>query len=444
MADNYQNLWDNIKLYLSKELDEATYEDILADVCEVDKEQNGTIYVVVPDVYKKNRINNFFIEKINNLIKNYTTENLKFKFVLKEELQKETPTFSRGNRLYVNNLNENYNFESFVVGESNMFAYRMSINVAEQPGLIANPLYIFGDVGLGKTHLMQAIGNYILDKDINNKILYVQATDFIYDYSNAIQTNSMNEFNKKYNNLDCLLVDDIQMLEIGKKSQQEFFKLFNDLNNRKKQIVITSDCPANQLKGIMDRLTSRFSQGMAVDIKRPGLEQRVNILRRKANETSTKDIPDDVLYFIAENFTDNIRELEGALTRVLGHSEVCNYQKITLDKTIEALDALLKYKKVAPKNEENYENLLSIIANFYNITVADILSNQRKQTYVLPRQIAMYILKSHFNLPYKKIGVILGNRDHSTVMSGFQKIDDEIKKDNELSLAIETILKKVD
>ncbi len=444
MADNYQNLWDNIKLYLSKELDEATYEDILADVCEVDKEQNGTIYVVVPDVYKKNRINNFFIEKINNLIKNYTTENLKFKFVLKEELQKETPTFSRGNRLYVNNLNENYNFESFVVGESNMFAYRISINVAEQPGLIANPLYIFGDVGLGKTHLMQAIGNYILDKDINNKILYVQATDFIYDYSNAIQTNSMNEFNKKYNNLDCLLVDDIQMLEIGKKSQQEFFKLFNDLNNRKKQIVITSDCPANQLKGIMDRLTSRFSQGMAVDIKRPGLEQRVNILRRKANETSTKDIPDDVLYFIAENFTDNIRELEGALTRVLGHSEVCNYQKITLDKTIEALDALLKYKKVAPKNEENYENLLSIIANFYNITVADILSNQRKQTYVLPRQIAMYILKSHFNLPYKKIGVILGNRDHSTVMSGFQKIDDEIKKDNELSLAIETILKKVD
>lgn len=444
MADNYQNLWDNIKLYLSKELDEATYEDILADVCEVDKEQNGTIYVVVPDVYKKNRINNFFIEKINNLIKNYTTENLKFKFVLKEELQKETPTFSRGNRLYVNNLNENYNFESFVVGESNMFAYRMSINVAEQPGLIANPLYIFGDVGLGKTHLMQAIGNYILDKDINNKILYVQATDFIYDYSNAIQTNSMNEFNKKYNDLDCLLVDDIQMLEIGKKSQQEFFKLFNDLNNRKKQIVITSDCPANQLKGIMDRLTSRFSQGMAVDIKRPGLEQRVNILRRKANETSTKDIPDDVLYFIAENFTDNIRELEGALTRVLGHSEVCNYQKITLDKTIEALDALLKYKKVAPKNEENYENLLSIIANFYNITVADILSNQRKQTYVLPRQIAMYILKSHFNLPYKKIGVILGNRDHSTVMSGFQKIDDEIKKDKELNLAIETILKKVD
>lgn len=444
MADNYQNLWDNIKLYLSKELDEATYEDILADVCEVDKEQNGTIYVVVPDVYKKNRINNFFIEKINNLIKNYTTENLKFKFVLREELQKETPTFSRGNRLYVNNLNENYNFESFVVGESNMFAYRMSINVAEQPGLIANPLYIFGDVGLGKTHLMQAIGNYILDKDINNKILYVQATDFIYDYSNAIQTNSMNEFNKKYNDLDCLLVDDIQMLEIGKKSQQEFFKLFNDLNNRKKQIVITSDCPANQLKGIMDRLTSRFSQGMAVDIKRPGLEQRVNILRRKANETSTKDIPDDVLYFIAENFTDNIRELEGALTRVLGHSEVCNYQKITLDKTIEALDALLKYKKVAPKNEENYENLLSIIANFYNITVADILSNQRKQTYVLPRQIAMYILKSHFNLPYKKIGVILGNRDHSTVMSGYQKIEDEIKKDKELNLAIETILKKVD
>lgn len=445
METNYQELWNKTKEALSRCYDEDTFSGTFEEVKKVIKFQNGTIFVLAPNVYIKTKLYNMYSEKINDVLKTLTPEKLKFKFVTESEITKEVPTsLPSTNRLYLNNLNENFNFESFVVGESNMFGYRMSMNVAEQPGLIANPLYIFGGVGLGKTHLMQAIGNYILDKDINKKILYVQANDFIVDYSKATQSGNMLDFDEKYGNLDCLLVDDIQMLEIGKKSQQEFFKLFNDLINRKKQIVITSDCPANQLKGIMERLTSRFSSGMTVDIKQPDLEQRVNILRRKALELSTKKVPDEVLSFIAENFTDNIRELEGALNRVLGHSEVCNYDDITLERAADALEALLRYKKTAPKSSENYENVLSIIANFYNISVNDLISNQRKQAYVLPRHIAMYILKEHFKLPYKKIGQILGNRDHTTIMSGCTKIESEIKTDRELKMAVDTIIKKVD
>ena len=443
MQNTYQELWQKTKNILANVLADSTFDDTFSNVDEVIKFQNNIIYVLVPNNYIKTKINHMYSEKINEILNSLTPEKVKFKFVCETEIN-DTPTIiTTNNRLYLNHLNENHSFESFVVGDSNNFAYRICLNVAEQPGFIANPLYIFGGVGLGKTHLMQAIGNYILDKDLNKKVLYVQANDFIVDYSKATQIGSMTSFDEKYDNLDCLLVDDIQMLEIGKKSQQEFFKLFNDLINRKKQIVITSDCPANQLKGIMERLTSRFSQGMTVDIKHPDLEQRVNILKRKAAELTVKKIPDDVLYFIAQNFTDNIRELEGALNRVIGHSDVCNYDNITLEKAADALEALIAYKKSTEGSKENHENLLSVIADFYNITVNDLLSTKRKQTFVLPRHIAMYILKQHYDYPYTKIGVILGNRDHTTIMNGCSKIESEIKTNKELSMAVDTILKKV-
>ncbi len=444
MQNTYQELWEKTKNCLADDLGESTFDNTFAKVKEVIKFQNNIIYVLVPDNYTQVRINHMYIEKINEILNTFTTQKLKFKFVCQNEIKKEETPITSNNRLYLNHLNENHSFESFVVGESNNFAYRICLNVAEQPGFIGNPLYIFGGVGLGKTHLMQAIGNYILDKDLNKKVLYVQANDFIVDYSKSTQTGNMDSFNEKYGDLDCFLVDDIQMLDVGTKSQQEFFKLFNDLINRKKQIVITSDKPANQLKGIMERLTSRFSQGMTVDIKKPDLEQRVNILKRKSLELTPKIIPDDVLYFIAQNFTDNIRELEGALNRVIGHSDVCNYNDITLEKAKDALEALLAYKKNNHYDESNsYDALLSIIADFYGITVSDILSTKRKQNYVLPRHIAMYILKQNFNYPYAKIGVILGNRDHTTIMNGCNKIEDEIKQNKELKMAVDTILKKV-
>ena len=444
MQITYQDLWTKTRDHLANCLTEDTFNDTFGEVTKVVKFINGNIFVLVPDPFIKSKINNMYIERINDILKSLTPDKLKFKFVCENEVNPEVKkeNITTNNRLFINNLNENFSFESFVVGESNMFGYRMSLNVAEQPGVIANPLYIFGGVGLGKTHLMQAIGNYILDKDINKKVRYIQATDFIVDYSKATQSSNMDLFDEKYHNLDCLLVDDIQMLETAKKSQNEFFKLFEELITRKKQIVITSDRPASELNGIVDRLTSRFQSGMNVDIKKPDLEQRINILNRKALESSTKKIPKEVLVFIAENFTNNIRELEGALNRVISHSDVYNYDDITLERATDALDALLKYKKQTDKKTDNYENLLSIIANFYNITINDLISNQRKQTFVLPRHITMYILKNHYNLPFAKIGKILGGRDHTTIMNGCLKIEQELKNNTDLKLAIDTILKK--
>ncbi len=436
--NDYQSLWNDTLDRLSRNLSENTFLETFGEVKHVMKEENGIIYVLVPSTYIKSKINSVYIRQIGSILASLTTKKLKFKFVCEDELKKEKPlTFSKISK---NNLNENYTFESFVIGDSNRLGYFTAMKVADNPGTFVNPLYIFGGVGLGKTHLMQAIGNYISESDLNNKILYVQANEYLEDYGKATRDNTMRAFEEKYEDLDVLLVDDIQMLEKGKSSQEEFFKLFNNMISKQKQIVITSDCPASKLNGIMDRLTSRFQMGITVDIKQPDLNQRINILKRKLAETTEKTIDDEVLQYIAENFTDNVRELEGALTRVLWVSEVYN-TKPNLQMAIDALEILIKAKK--PSVNQNYENALSIIANMYSISVADLLGNSRNSKYVLPRHIAMYILKNNYKLTYSRIGSILNGRDHTTVMNGCTKIANDIKTNPELKMAIDSILKKV-
>lgn len=436
--NDYQSLWNDTLDILSRNLSENTFLETFGEVKHVMKEENGIIYVLVPSTYIKSKINSVYIRQIGSILASLTTKKLKFKFVCEDELKKEKPlTFSKISK---NNLNENYTFESFVIGDSNRLGYFTAMKVADNPGTFVNPLYIFGGVGLGKTHLMQAIGNYISESDLNNKILYVQANEYLEDYGKATRDNTMRTFEEKYEDLDVLLVDDIQMLEKGKSSQEEFFKLFNNMISKQKQIVITSDCPASKLNGIMDRLTSRFQMGITVDIKQPDLNQRINILKRKLAETTEKTIDDEVLQYIAENFTDNVRELEGALTRVLWVSEVYN-TKPNLQMAIDALEILIKAKK--PSVNQNYENALSIIANMYSISVADLLGNSRNSKYVLPRHIAMYILKNNYKLTYSRIGSILNGRDHTTVMNGCTKIANDIKTNPELKMAIDSILKKV-
>lgn len=436
--NDYQSLWNDTLDRLSRNLSENTFLETFGEVKHVMKEENGIIYVLVPSTYIKSKINSVYIRQIGSILASLTTKKLKFKFVCEDELKKEKPlTFSKISK---NNLNENYTFESFVIGDSNRLGYFTAMKVADNPGTFVNPLYIFGGVGLGKTHLMQAIGNYISESDLNNKILYVQANEYLEDYGKATRDNTMKAFEEKYEDLDVLLVDDIQMLEKGKSSQEEFFKLFNNMISKQKQIVITSDCPASKLNGIMDRLTSRFQMGITVDIKQPDLNQRINILKRKLAETTEKTIDDEVLQYIAENFTDNVRELEGALTRVLWVSEVYN-TKPNLQMAIDALEILIKAKK--PSVNQNYENALSIIANMYSISVADLLGNSRNSKYVLPRHIAMYILKNNYKLTYSRIGSILNGRDHTTVMNGCTKIANDIKTNPELKMAIDSILKKV-
>lgn len=436
--NDYQSLWNDTLDKLAHNLSENTFAETFGEVKYVMKEENGIIYVLTPSTYIKSKINSVYIRQIAEILASLTTKKLKFKFVCEDELKKEKPlSFSKISK---NNLNENYTFESFVIGDSNRLGYLTAMKVADNPGTFVNPLYIFGGVGLGKTHLMQAIGNYIQESDLNNKILYVQANEYLEDYGKATRDNTIKAFEEKYENLDVLLVDDIQMLEKGKSSQQEFFKLFNNMISRQKQIVITSDCPASKLSGIMDRLTSRFQMGITVDIKQPDLNQRINILKRKLAESAEITMDDEVLNYIAENFTDNVRELEGALTRVLWVAEVYN-TKPTLQMAAEALDILIKAKK--PTVNQNYENALSVIANMYSISVVDLLGNSRNAKYVLPRHIAMYVLKNHYKLTYSRIGAILNGRDHTTIMNGCNKIENDLQNNEQLRMAIDSILKKV-
>lgn len=438
--NDYQVLWNETLEKLSQNLSDHTFLETFEDVKHVSKEENGIIYVLTPNHFIKRKINNMYVKQIAEILGTLTTQKLKFKFVTEEELKVTKPIQSSFPKFSKHNLNENHTFESFIVGDSNRLAYISAMKVADNPGIAANPLYIFGSVGLGKTHLMQAIGNYISESDLNNKILYVQANEYLEDYVKATRDKKMQAFEEKYEDLDVLLVDDIQMLEKGKNSQDEFFKLFNNMINRQKQIVITSDCPASKLNGIMERLTDRFKSGMTVDIKQPELNQRINILKRKLAETSEMTIDDDVINYIAENFTNNVRELEGALTRVLWVAEVYG-SKPTLATAVEALDILLKAKK--PNLNQNYEDALSVIANMYGISVVDLLGNSRSAKYVLPRHISMYILKTHYKLTYSKIGSILNGRDHTTIMNGCTKIENDLKSNEQLKMAIDAILKKV-
>ena len=435
--DVYQDLWNKTRDKLAASLAEETFDETFSNVKKVLKNENGIIYVLTPSLYIKTRINNLYARKIGEIVSKLTDLRVKFKFVCEGEIKVEKPKHIKFNK---NNLKNNFTFDSLVVGESNRLSYSTGLKVAEQPGVFVNPLYIFGGVGLGKTHLMHAIGNQIIENDLNNNVLYIQASDFITDYIKAVQAQNMTSFEEKYENLDVLLVDDIQMLAQGNKSQQEFFKLFNDLIGRQKQIVITSDCPAKKLTGIMDRLTSRFQMGVSVDIQQPDLPQRVNILKRKLAENSNKQLDEKILTFIAENFVDNVRELEGGLNRVLWYCEVYNKEP-SLELAKEALEVLIKAQKAQEKG--NYEAALSVISNTYSISTADLLGKSRNAKYVLPRHIAMYILKTHFGFTYSKIGAILNGRDHTTIMNGCTKIEEELKTNQELKMAINIILKKL-
>lgn len=445
----YDELWSKILGELENIFSEETFQEVFSNLKSTHKYQNGHVYVLVPTEFDKNRINKFYLSKINDLAKKFHKENIRFKFVTEAELVPEetlvSPELNLEFKYRTGNLNATYTFDNFVVGKSNLFAFRTAMKVADQPGSVANPLYIFGDVGLGKTHLMQAIGNYILDQNIDSKVLYVKADSFIDDYTSLVQKSKMDVFNAKYRELDVLLVDDIQILAGKTQTQMEFFKLFDILYQQNKQIVITSDKPANELKNIMSRLTTRFSVGLSVDIQVPDLEHRIEIIKKKlvTESSNITDIPKEVLSFIASSFVTNIRELEGALKRVLFYCLTYNID-LNLENTKEALEPLLKTRKKSNSlNENNFDRIQSIVSDFYQITVDDLIGKKRNSKYILPRHIAMYLIKVNYNIPYKTIGSLFGDRDHSTVLAACEKIENELKHDKALELAIDTIQKKI-
>ncbi len=448
----FEYLWQEVLDKLHETYDTEIYDELFEPLSGVVKFSDNYIYVITPSPYVQSRINRLYLTKINSIAQSlYKKSLIGFKFVLEEEIKKE-PVFNGPEsnlefKYRAGDLNATLSFNNFVVGKSNRFAFQMALKVADQPGVVANPFYIFGDVGLGKTHLMQAIGNYILDNNIETRVLYEKASDFLENYVAKVSTNKMEEFNETYRSVDVLLIDDIQQLSDKKNTQMEFFKLFDYLTNQNKQIVLTSDKPANELKNMMSRLTSRFQQGLVVDIGVPDLEHRVEILRKKLlleAPESLGEVDVEVLEFIASYFITNIRELEGALKRVLYYCMINNIP-IDIKNAEEALEPLIQTRKrTNAASENNYDKILSVSAEYYSVTVHDLVGTSRKAKYTLPRHIAMYLIKTKYDIPYKTIGSFFSNRDHSTVLNAVEKIETQRKHDRELNMAVEHIIRKLD
>lgn len=346
-------------------------------------------------------------------------------------------------------LNPKYTFDTFVVGGNNNFAHAASLAVAESPGEVYNPLFLYGGVGLGKTHLMHSIAHFILDKNAKKKVLYVTSETFTNELIEALKNgrtagneSAMSKFRDKYRNNDVLLIDDIQFI-IGKEStQEEFFHTFNHLHTSGKQIIISSDKPPKDIETLEARLRTRFEWGLIADISAPDYETRMAILQKKIelDHLEKYNIPRDVLQYIAENIKTNIRELEGSLNKLIALYKLNNNDVIDISLASEALRDIVSSqnnRKVTP------ELILDIVSDHFGISIADLKSNKRSADIANPRQIAMYLIRTMTEVPLKGIGIILGGKDHSTVKYGVEKITNEMKRNETLSNTINIIKKKI-
>ncbi len=355
----------------------------------------------------------------------------------------EKPAFAASQNYAASHLNEKFTFETFVVGSTNRFAQQASLAVADSPGKFYNPLYIYGGPGLGKTHLIHAIGNYILQEDPTKKVLYVTSEEFtnevIDSMRNAnVNAKSMSNFRDKYRMVDVLLIDDIQFI-IGKEStQEEFFHTFNTLYQAGKQIVLTSDKSPKEMETLEERIRTRFEMGLMADIGYPEYELRMAILRKKVDEDEV-EISDEILNYIATNIKSNVRELEGALNKLIAYKRLENAE-ITMDIAVRELSSIISPDK---PREITPQTIIEVVADHFKITIDQMVSSNRSSFIARPRQIAMYLCKTMTDCSLDVIGSFLGGRNHSTIIHGAAKIAEEYEKDPELKDQIDAIRKKL-
>ena len=444
-------IWNLFLEKIKTELDPILYETWFMETKLFEINNNVATIIVPMQVHKKHLKENY-----NSLIEDVFTEitgtNFKFEYLLEEEITKNITIDTNEigvpyNNMFESNLDHKYTFDNFIVGNSNKFAKATSLAVAEQPGFMYNPLFIYGSSGLGKTHLMHAIGNYIV-KNSNKKVLYVTSEKFVDDFLNIYRKNkeennfdAINDFKNKYRNVDVLMIDDIQYLEIASKTQQEFFNTFNELHRNNKQIIISSDRSPDDLKKLEERLRTRFNWGLTIDILPPDFQLRMDIIDKKieANDMGNS-FPHDVKEYIASNCTSDIRKLEGAITRVFAYATIMNGSDITIELAIEALKDYF-VKSIISKNK--VEQVQQLIANNYNISVEDLKSKKRVASIAVPRQIGMYICRIFLEESLPKIGMEFGGKDHTTVMHSVDKIKKEIKINNDLEQQINKIISQI-
>ena len=454
---NIDVLWSNFLSQIKEEMTSLSYNTWFSET-ELYKLEGGKAYIIVPMPIHKRHLNDNFSTLIVDKLTSITDSTYELEFLLKEEIEslfpekQESTTIVEENNIESfekpqSNLISKYTFDNFIVGNSNKFAHAASLSVAENPGNMYNPLFIYGNSGLGKTHLMHAIGNYIIEKT-NKTVLYVTSQDFISDYvamskkdDTGTNFNYIDFFKTKYRNIDVLIIDDIQFLGGATQTQEEFFHTFNNLYNDSKQIIVSSDRSPGDLKMLADRLRTRFSWGLSVNIFPPDFELRKEILKKKiAAGDFDEEIPDDVIEYIASNMGTDVRQLEGSITRLIAYSTMMGGSKITLDLAIDALKDFIS-KGISEKNDVH--RIQKIVSEYFQISVEDIRSKKRSSNISFPRQIAMYLCRAMTSESFPKIGIEFGGKDHSTVMHSVEKIENEIKVNKDLANIIEKLKKDI-
>ena len=446
MLETIKEKWNEILEYLRNEfsISEVSFTAWLEPM-EVINFHDETVFIKVPE----NSIGIQYIKKkyyqpLKVSIGEILGEIYEIKFVISEasEITPPAPAAASPSVFERANLNPKYTFSSFVVGENSDYAHAASLAVAESPAEIYNPLYIYGGVGLGKTHLMQSIAHYILSYNPEMSVLYVTSETFTNEIIDAIRndnSSSIADFREKYRNIDVLLIDDIQFIGGKTSTQNEFFHTFNTLYENSKQIVISSDKPPKEIDNLEERLCSRFLWGLTVDIQSPSYETRVAILKKKIEQSPNNiNIPDEVIKYIASNVSTNIRELEGALTKVVAYAKLSS-SEITLPFAENVLKDILSDSS----NSITLDHIIKIVAEYFFVSVSDILSSKRSKDIVYPRQVVMYLCRTLTDVSYGVIGKSLGKRDHTTVLHGYEKIQNLIETDPKVKKDIEELKKKI-
>lgn len=442
MEVNLEELWLSSLDIIKTELTEVSFNTWLKTIEPMSINDNR-IMLGAPNEFTKSILEARYLTLIQNAVNQVSNKKYDISFLIPGEevnsASKEITEKVKDNTMVLKSqLNPKYVFDTFVIGNSNRFAHAASLAVAEAPAMAYNPLFIYGGVGLGKTHLMHAIGHYILSQNPKANVEYVSSEKFTNELINSIRDDRNVEFRNKYRNVDVLLIDDIQFIAGKERTQEEFFHTFNALHDANKQIIISSDRTPKEIPTLEDRLRSRFEWGLIADIQAPDLETRIAILRKKA-QMENIDVDNDVMVYIATKIKSNIRELEGALIRIVAYSSLTN-RDVTIDLAEEALKDILSSTR---PQEVNVDYIKEVVSKNLGIKMEDFNSKKRTRTISYPRQIAMYLCRELTELSLPKIGEEFGGRDHTTVIHAYEKIALEVESDLYLRKKIDKLIKEI-
>ena len=437
-------LWQESLEHLKKYLGKISFDTWIAPL-RLKSLQDNTIVLETPDMFFKNWVETNYFGHIQKVLKEISDKEYKIVFEVNPSLlkKKENKVFRSIGKTFQEEpqdslrLNPRFTFDNFVVGASNRMAHAASLAVSGAPGKSYNPLFIYGGVGLGKTHLMQAIAHQVITKNPSLKVKYTSSEKFTNELIISIQNRSTSKFRQKYRNIDILLIDDVHFLSGKEAVQEEFFHTFNVLYDYHKQIIISSDRPPREIPKLEERLVSRFSWGLVVDIQPPDFETRVAILKKKLKNEPI-NVENDVINFIAKNISTNIRELEGALVRIIAYSLIDN-KTINVGLAKDILKDMVKEidKKITPAL------IIDAVANYFNITPVDLKKARRSKSLIVPRQITMYLLRELTQMSFPEIGSLLGAKHHTTILYGARKLTELLKRDKKIQTAVDSITQAI-